>query len=79
MLILFAMNLVFQSERGGGERHKVHLLHGGIGKVHRGLLVIPKVKKERHQVLSERGDLLLAVFGKLSEKTFMNSVCFVTD
>ena len=45
-------------------RHKVHLLHGRIGKVHGGLLVIPKVKKETHEVLSERSDLLLAVFGK---------------
>ena len=35
-----------------------------IGKVHGGLLVIPKVKKETHEVLSERSDLLLAVFGK---------------
>ena len=31
----------------------------------RGLLVIPKVKKEMNQGLSERGDPLLAVFGKL--------------
>ena len=45
-------------------RHQVHLLHGGIGKVHGGL-IIPKVKKEMHQVLSERGDPLLAVFDKL--------------
>ena len=35
-------------------RHAVHLLHGGIGKVHGGLLIIPKVKKEMHPVLSER-------------------------
>ena len=56
-------------------RHAVHLLHGGIGKVHGGLLIIPKVKTEMHQVLSERGDLLLAVFGKiLWKKTFMNSI-----
>ena len=61
-------------------RHAVHLLHGGIGKVHGGLLIIPKVKTEMHQVLSERGDLLLAVFGKiLQKKTFMNSIYFVTD
>ena len=32
---------------------------------HGGLLIIPKVKKEMHQVLSERCDPLLAVFGKL--------------
>ena len=49
-------------------RHAVHLLHGGIGKVHGGLLIIPKVKTETHQVLSERGDLLLAVFGKIHRK-----------
>ena len=49
-------------------RHAVHLLHGGIGKGHGGLLVIPKVKKEMHQVLSERGDPLLAEFGKLLQK-----------
>ena len=61
-------------------RHKVHLLHGGIGKVHGGLLIILKVKKEMHQVLSERCDLLLAVFGKiLRKKTFMNSIYFFTD
>ena len=61
-------------------RHEVHLLHGGIGKVHGGLLIIPKVKTEMHRVLSERGDLLLAVFGKiLRKKTFMNSIHFVTD
>ena len=61
-------------------RHAVHLLHGGIGKVHGGLLIILKVKKEMHQVLSERGDLLLAVFGKLlRQKTFMNSMYFVAD
>ena len=46
-------------------RHTVHLLLVGIGKVQGGLLIIPKVKKEMHQVLSERSDLLLAVFGKL--------------
>ena len=45
-----------------------------------GLLIIPKVKTEMHQVLSERGDLLLAIFGKiLRKKTFMNSIYFVTD
>ena len=60
--------------------HEVHLLHGGIGKVHGGLLIIPKVKTEMHQVLNERGDLLLAVFGKiLLQKTFMKSIYFVTD
>ena len=57
--------------------HKVHLLHG---KVHGGLLIVPKVTMEMHQVLNERGDLLIAVFGKiLLDKTFMNSIYFVTD
>ena len=56
-------------------KHAVHLLHGGIGKVHGGLLITPKVNTEMHQVSSERGDLLLAVFGKiLRKKTFMNSI-----
>ena len=44
--------------------HKVRLLHGGIGKVPGGFLVIQKVKKEVSQVLSERCDPFLAVFGK---------------
>ena len=39
-------------------------LHGGIGKVHGGLLILMKVTMEMHQVLTERGDLLNAVFGK---------------
>ena len=46
-------------------RHEVHLLHGGIGKVLGGLFIIPKVKKDMNQVLSERSDPLLAVLGKL--------------
>ena len=49
-------------------RHAVHLLQGGIVKVHGGLLIIPKVKKEMHQVWSEGGDLLFATFGKLLRK-----------
>ena len=60
--------------------HRV-LLHGGIGKVHGGLLILPTVTMEMHQVLNERGDLLLiAVFGKiLRDKTFLNSTYFVAD
>ena len=46
------------------EAQSSSLLHGGIGKVPRGLLIIQKVKKEVGQVLSERGDPFLAVFGK---------------
>ena len=58
-----------------GSWHRVLLLHGGIGKVHGGLLILQKVTMEMHQVLSERGDLLLAVFGKiLLDKTFLNSI-----
>ena len=38
------------------------------------------VKEEVNQVLSERCDLLLAVFDKiLRKKTFMNSIYFVAD
>ena len=47
-----------------GSWHRVHLLHGGIGKARGGLLTIQKVKKEASQVLSERGDPLLIVFGE---------------
>ena len=39
-------------------RHRVLPLHGGIGKVHGGLLIHQKVTTEMHQVLKERGDLL---------------------
>ena len=53
-------------------RHEVHLLHGGIGKVHGGLFVIPKVKKEMHPVAC-------SIWQASSDKTFMNSICFVTD
>ena len=53
---------------------------GGIGKVHGGLLILPKVTMEMHHVLNERGDLLIAVFCKiLLDKTFLNSTYFVTD
>ena len=55
--------LTLTSKNSG--RYEVHLLHGGIGKVHGGLLIIPKVTKEMNQVLSERGAPLLSVSGKL--------------
>ena len=45
--------------------HRVLLLHGGIGKVHGGLLAIVKFTVEMHRVLTERSDLLNAVFGKI--------------
>ena len=38
--------------------HRVLLLHGGVGKVHGGLLVPLKVTMEINQVLIEQGDLL---------------------
>ena len=39
-----------------------------------------KVTMEMHQVLNERCDLLIAVFGKiLLDKTFLNSIYFVKD
>ena len=55
--------LLFLTSTNNG-RHKVHLLHGGSGKVPGGLLIIQKVKKVVGQVLSERGDPFLAVFEK---------------
>ena len=60
-----------------GSLHRVHLLHGGIGKNPGGLLTIQKVKVR--QVLSERGDPLLKVFWRESSKmAFTNSIYFVT-
>ena len=39
-----------------------------------------KVTMEIHQVLTERGDLLNAVFGTIIlDKTVLNSIYFVTD
>ena len=38
--------------------HRVLLLHGGVGKVHGGLLIPMKVTMEINQVLIEQGDLL---------------------
>ena len=39
-----------------------------------------KSRWKMFQVLNERGDLLIAVFGKiLLDKTFLNSTYFVTD
>ena len=57
------MCLVILTNTNNGSWHKVHFLHGGIGKVPGGLLVIQKVNKEVSQVISERGDPFLAVFG----------------
>ena len=55
--------LLTLTEINNGHR-VVLLLHGGIGKVHGGLLILMKVTMEMHQVLNERGDLLIAIFGK---------------
>ena len=55
--------LLILTSTNNGSWHRVHLQHGGIGKVHGELLIIPKVKKEMRQVLSERCDPFLAVFG----------------
>ena len=61
-------------------RREVHLLHGGIGKVHGGLLIIPKVKREMNQVLSERGATsCLQCLASFFEMTFTNSFYFVAD
>ena len=38
--------------------HSVLLLHGGVGKVHGGLLILMKVTMKMNQVLIEQGDLL---------------------
>ena len=51
------MCLLTQTNTNNG-RHEVHLLHGGIGKVHGGLLIPLKVTMEMNQVLTEQGDLL---------------------
>ena len=63
-----------------GSWHRVHLLHGGIGKIPGGLLTIQKVKEEASQVLNERGDPLLTVlWRKPPTMAFKNSISFVTD
>ena len=60
-------------------RHKVHLLHGGIGKAPSGLLTIQKVKEEASKVLNKRGDPLLIVFWREpSNMIFRNSIYFVS-
>ena len=57
--------LLIITRTNSGSWHKVHLLHGGIGKVPGGLLIIQKVKEEASKSLGkERGDPFVAVFGK---------------
>ena len=61
-------------------RHEVHLLHGGIGKVHGGLLIPMKVTMEMNQVLIEQGDLLYKYFGNNSSRhDFLEFIYSVTD
>ena len=55
------------------------LLHGGIGKVHGGLLNLMKVTMEMNQVLTERGDLLNRIWNNSSGQDFLEFNYFVTD
>ena len=70
------MCLFTLTSTNNGSWHRVHLLHGGIGKVHGGLLTNQKVKKDVSQVLSELGDPLLRVFGKNLRK-WLSRIQFV--
>ena len=56
--------LLTLTSTNNGSWHRVHLLHGGIGKIPGGLLTSQKVTEEASQVLSERGDRLLKYFGE---------------
>ena len=70
----------YSYKHNNGSWHRVHLLHGGIGKAPGGLLAIQKVKEEARQILSERCDPLLKVFWrKPSTMAFTSSIYFVTD
>ena len=72
--------LLTLTSTNNGSWHRVHLLHGGIGKIPGGLLTIQKVKEEVSQVLSERGDpLLIVLWRKPPKMAFKNSIYFVTD
>ena len=68
--------LLILTSTNNGSWHKVHFLHGGIGKTPGGLLIDQKVKKEVSQVLSERDDPFLAVFGK-NLRTCLSRVQFI--
>ena len=52
--------------------HRVLLLHGGVGKILGGLLILMKVTMEMNQVLIKQGDLFLQVFGTILQG--MNSL-----
>ena len=72
--------LLTLTSTNNGSWHRVHLLHGGIGKFLGGLLTVQKVKKEVSQVLSERCDPLLKVFRREPSKmAFKSSIYFAAD
>ena len=72
--------LLTLTSTNNGSWHRVHLLHGGIGKVLGGLLTIQKVKTEASQVLSERKNPLpIKLWRKLPKMDFKNSIYFVTN
>ena len=50
------MCLLIPTSTNNGSSHRVHLLHGGIGKVPGGLLKIQKVKEEASKVLGMNGE-----------------------
>ena len=52
------MCLLTLTSTNNGSWHRVHLLHGGIGKIPGGLLTIQEVKEEASKVLNERRDPL---------------------
>ena len=59
--------------------HRVLLPHGGIGKVHGGLLIPLKVTMEMHQVLKKRSDLLNdSIWKDSSGQDFLefNQLCY---
>ena len=60
-------------------RHSVHLLHGGMGNFHGGLLILMKVTMEMNQVLTERGHLLNSIWNNSSGQDFLEFNNFVTD
>ena len=69
--------LLTLTSTNNGSWHRVHLLHGRIGKVLGGLLTIQKVKKEVSQVLSERGDQSLIVFWQKPSKNWLSRIQFI--
>ena len=74
------MCLLTLTSINNGSWHRVHLLHGGIGKVPGCLLTIQKVNEQASQVLSERTHPLLKELWRDSSKmAFTNSIYFVTD